>query len=438
MSEGVRIRVGQAVGADLVGCDQRVLQAAVEYVAALGGGVVEVGPGVYTMHDSLHLRGGVSVVGAGEGTVLRKAPAAVSPLLTDADYGEEAITVRDGAGFDPGCGVAIWDEQGQGFHLTVARIVEELPAEEPGAYATDRPPALRAGHGIGGWDAINAAGVANAGARTVRVTVPMQADYSFQRGGQAATIFPIVSGYHLSDVRIASLSIEGASTADPVLNGCRGAGIFLYRCHEVTITDCTVRDYRGDGISFQTSNDIRVERCVCTGNAGLGIHPGSGSQRPVVLDCQAIGNGKIGLYVCWRVRDGHFARLLLQHNGQDGLSIGHKDTDNVFEDVTSESNGRYGLHFRDEPAALAAHRNHFLRTRIAGNRAAAIRVDGATSGLHFEELDIGDPWAPEQAAGAAISVGPGASKPEIEGLRLVGGLSPRIAPTLSETPTGGR
>ncbi len=423
MPEGVRIRVGQAAGAELVGCDQRALQAAVDYVAGLGGGLVEVGPGAYTMRDSLHLRSGISVVGAGEGTVLRKAPAVVSPLLTDADYGEEAITVRDGAGFDPGCGVAIWDERGQGFHVTVARIAEALPAEEPGSHATDRPAALRAGHGIGGWDAINAAGGANTQARTVRVTVPMQADYSFQRGGQAATIFPIVSGYHLANVSIASLTIEGAGTADPILNGCRGGGIFLYRCHDVTISDCTVRDYRGDGISFQTSHDVRVERCVCTGNAGLGIHPGSGSQRPVVLDCRSLGNDKIGLYVCWRVKDGHFARLLLRNNGQDGLSIGHKDTDNVFEDVKSEGNGRYGLHFRDEPAAMAAHRNRFLRTQVAGNGQAAIRVDGATTGLRFEDLEIAGAWAIGEAAEAtAISLGPDASEPEIVGLRLTSGI----------------
>jgi hypothetical protein len=205
-----------------------------------------------------------------------------------------------------------------------------------------------------------------------------------------------------------------------VLNGCRGGGIFLYRCQDVAITDCTVHGYQGDGISFQTSHDVRVERCRCTGNAGLGIHPGSGSQRPVVLDCQSVGNGRIGLFVCWRVKGGQFARLLLRDNGQDGLSIGHKDTDNQFEDITSEGNARYGIHFRDEPAALAAHRNQFLHTHLAGNGRAAIRVDGTTSGLRFEELEIAAAISPDQAAWEAIQVGPDASKPEVVGLRLVG------------------
>ena len=47
-----RITVGTS-DADLVGSDNRVLQAAVDYLAGLGGGVVEIGPGEFLMRDSL-------------------------------------------------------------------------------------------------------------------------------------------------------------------------------------------------------------------------------------------------------------------------------------------------------------------------------------------------------------------------------------------------
>ncbi len=67
----VVIRVGQH-DADIIGKDHRALQAAVDYVGQLGGGVVEIGPGVYQMGDSLHLRSRVTVRGAGEQTVLKK------------------------------------------------------------------------------------------------------------------------------------------------------------------------------------------------------------------------------------------------------------------------------------------------------------------------------------------------------------------------------
>ena len=66
---------------------------------------------------------------------------------------------------------------------------------------------------------------------------------------------------------------------------CRGGGIFLYRCAGAVIERCTVRNYHGDGISFQQCNDVTVLGCTSEGNAGLGLHPGSGSQRPTVRQC---------------------------------------------------------------------------------------------------------------------------------------------------------
>jgi hypothetical protein len=93
MSERPTIRVGHH-GADMNGTDHRVLQSAVDYVAALGGGVVEIGEGEYLMGDSLHLRSHVTVRGQKGKTILRKAVAVVSPLALDGDFGEEQITVQ--------------------------------------------------------------------------------------------------------------------------------------------------------------------------------------------------------------------------------------------------------------------------------------------------------------------------------------------------------
>src|SRR5213592_4509227 len=66
--------------ADIVGADNRALQAAVDYIAGLGGGTVEIGAGEFVMHDSLHLRSFVTVRGVKGKTILRKAKAASSPL----------------------------------------------------------------------------------------------------------------------------------------------------------------------------------------------------------------------------------------------------------------------------------------------------------------------------------------------------------------------
>src|SRR5205814_116117 len=101
---------------------------------------------------------------------------------------------------------------------------------------------------------------------------------------------------------VEDLVVEGNKGANAPLNGCRGAGIYLYRGFGTTIRGCVVRNFHGDGISFQQSNDVTVVDCVSEDNADLGLHPGSGSQRPVVKNCVARNNGTDGLFLCWRVR----------------------------------------------------------------------------------------------------------------------------------------
>ena len=177
MSELPTVTVGRA-GADIIGADNRVLQAAVDYVAGLGGGVVEIGEGEYLMRDSLHLRSGVTVRGRKGKTILRKADAAVSPLALDGDFGEQQVTVKDPAGFAVGAGVAIWDDHAGGFHTTVARITG------------------RRGN-------------------TFAIDAPLMADCMVAADAKAATVFPVVSGSDIRDARVEDLVIEGNKGANP-------------------------------------------------------------------------------------------------------------------------------------------------------------------------------------------------------------------------------
>src|SRR6185295_20323002 len=116
---------------------------------------------------------------------------------------------------------------------------------------------------------------------------------------QAATVFPVVSGCNIEGARLENVIIDGNKAENIPLNGCRGGGIFLYRGFGTVIENCTVRNYNGDGISFQQSNDVVVRNCVSEDNTSLGFHPGSGSQRPLVEKCVATGNGEDGLFLCW-------------------------------------------------------------------------------------------------------------------------------------------
>ncbi len=362
MVDHPRISVGLMSGADLVGADDRVLQAAVDYIAGLGGGVVEIGEGEFIMRDSLHLRSFVTVRGVTGKTILRKAKAASSPLALDGDYGEEQITVAHPDGFKVGYGVAIWDTQSGGFHTTVGRIT----GQKGNVFSFD---------------------------------TPLNADCLVANKAQAATVFPVVSGSHIEGARVENLIIDGNKQENVALNGCRGGGIFLYRGFGTVIENCVVRNYHGDGISFQQSNDVLVQGCVSEDNAGLGLHPGSGSQRPVVRECIARRNGEDGLFLCWRVRHGLFEKNILEDNGRYGISIGHKDTDNFLQENLVRSNHEDGIFFRNETEGMAGHRNRLENNVIENNGAkagvAGIRVRGETRDLVFRNNIIRDTRAPE-------------------------------------------
>ncbi len=356
MKEPPRITVGRR-DADIMGADQRALQAAVDYVAGLGGGVVEIGAGEFLMQDSLHLRSFVTVRGQSGKTILRKAKAAVSTLALDGD-----------------------------FHTTVARITG------------------RNGH-------------------ILSISRPLNADCLVANKAQAATVFPVVSGYDLEGARLENLVIDGNKEENVSLNGCRGGGIFLYRGFGTVIEDCHVRHYHGDGLSFQQSNDVLVEGCVSEDNAGLGIHPGSGSQRPVVRGCIARRNGEDGLFLCWRVRHGLFEKNILEDNGRFGISIGHKDTDNLLQDNQVKSNHQDGIFFRNETEGMAGHRNRLENNLIENNgrnaQAAGIRVRGETKDLVFKNNLIRDtrPVA-ERKQSVGIRIEEAAGEVILEGNRI--------------------
>lgn len=347
MEELPSITVGRD-SAQLVGGDNRVLQAAVDYVAGLGGGTVEIGPGEYLMYDSLHLRTNVTVTGGTNKPILKKAAGAVSLLALDGDFGEQQITVEDPNGFAVGHGVAIWDDNSGGFHTTVARIT-----------------------GRNG--------------NTFSIDKPLMADCMVHNNAKAGTVFPVVSGYDIEGARIENIIVEGNRESNTHLNGCRGAGIFLYRGFGTVIQGCEVRDYNGDGISFQQSNDVIVRDCTSDGNASLGIHPGSGSQRPSVSNCIARNNGTDGLFLCWRVRHGSFEYNTLEGNGRYGISIGHKDSDNRIYGNQIIANHRDGIFFRNETLGMAAHRNtleeNIIENNGIGEEVAGIRIRGETNGL---------------------------------------------------------
>ncbi|MBT5926042.1 MAG: right-handed parallel beta-helix repeat-containing protein [Verrucomicrobia bacterium] len=363
MKEKPLIHVGHD-NADFVGADHRILQAAVDYVYGLGGGTVEIGEGIYEMRDSLHLRSNVHVKGVPGKSILRKAKGYRTALALDGDFGEEQVTLEDPAGFEIGGGIMVTDDGAGGFHTTVARIQGRRGS-------------------------------------TFAISNPLMSDCMVSQHAYAATLFPVISGVNCSGVEVQDLVVDGNKEENFLLNGCRGAGIYLYRGHGTSIRNCVVRNYFGDGISFQQSNDVQVTDCVSEGNTHLGLHPGSGSQRPIVSSNTARNNGEDGLFLCWRVRHGLFENNLLENNGRFGISIGHKDTDNLLRGNHIVMNEEAGVFFRNEAYGMAGHRNRLEENLIENNGrkspAPGIRVRGETGGLIFRKNVIRETRSGDQA-----------------------------------------
>jgi parallel beta-helix repeat protein len=383
------IRVGFDEG-DLRGGDNRALQAAVDYVAGLGGGTVRIGPGRYAMRNALVLRSNVHLVGEAARTVLAASDGLKVRLAADGDANERQITVEDDSGLRVGDGVSIQDRgSGGGFAVTTATLT------------------------------------ARVGPNTFSLSQPLYLDYMVSQQATACLAFPVIGGWQVRGVTIEGITIDGNRERSEYLNGCRGGGIYLFECEDVTIRNCTVRDYKGDGISFQVSSHVTVEDCLVANCGGLGLHPGSGSQSPVVRRNRSLGNGQDGLYVCWRVKQGLFEHNEIRGNQRVGISIGHKDTDNLFRHNTIEENADAGVLFRNESEAMGAHRNVFEDNRIVDNgqaaKGSAARVAIVLRGHHqdvvFRRNTIGN--SSPGAAATGILASPQATGLVVEGNEFV-------------------
>jgi len=372
----VNITVGQRE-ADIVGNDNRAIQAAVDYVGQLGGGLVEVMPGTYLLRDSVHMRSKVTLRGAGPTTVLRKAPEAYSLLAADGDFGERAVTVADPTGFEVGFGVHIRSKKVGAFHTVCATILNKR-----GNYLT--------------------------------LSRPLNADCMMADDAHAVTIFPAISADDTEGVRIEDIVVDGNRKENRRIDGCRGGGIFFYQAHGGTIDRCTVRDYAGDGISFQNSHDVQVLNTLIEGCDGAGIHPGSGSQRAVVRGCTSERNDRDGFFFCWRVRNAVVEDNVFRDNGATGISIGHKDTDNLIRHNRIEGNRGGGVHWRDEAEPMAAHNITFEENTVRNNGTFGLSIEGATNGtvIRGNTIECEDP------EGVGVHIGPKAGSIVFESNRI--------------------
>jgi hypothetical protein len=364
-----KISVG-GVDADVGGYTSAGIQIAVDALKNSGGGVVKLGKGTFEISAPVRLGSNISLVGSGEETVLHKIDGVRSPLAEDCGYGKLRLRVKDVSGFKPGIGVIIQDSKNDTAWDVTTAVITDIEGDM--VYIDDY---------------------------TAR-------DYQSGLDGIISSACSLIEAVDCENVQIARLVVSGNKAANEYLGGCRGGGIYLHRSRKCVVEEVTVRDFNGDGFSWQTTEDITVRKCRSQDNANFGFHPGTGSERTRVEKCTAVGNGTDGIFVCWRVRDSVFTGNTSHGNGRHGISVGHKDTDNLFEGNYVYENGVHGVYLRDEIEQNGAHRNTFRRNVVENNGTKdggyGFCVEGVTRDIVIEQNTIRDTGKGFQNAGIFI------------------------------------
>jgi len=259
--------------ADLVGATDRVLQAAVDYVARLGGGTVRVLPGTYQLRNSVFLRSGVRLLGSGTDAVLLKAPSVTTRLAVDSDWYDQEITLADATGFELGDGVCL---------------------------RTKNP------HN-GGTEVLKRTLVARSGKR-FRLDRPLRQNFWLMGESTAATLFPLLCGDEVADIVIEDLVLDGNRKKNDHLDGNYAGCIWLQDCNRITVRGVTARNNNGDGISWQVCHDVLVEKCHCHDKRRPGTaprlrlaaadHPRQPGGSEIASACSSAGASRAG----WRRR----------------------------------------------------------------------------------------------------------------------------------------
>ncbi len=365
------LTVGQTEG-DLWGNDDKIIQAGIEYLHRLGGGTLKILPGVYNLSNAIYLRPDITLRGSGEETILRKTSSVVTALVRDSDWFEYGVQVADTKGFVPGGAVMLRTKTGPGdWQYDVLRAT--VTAIEGNVIFLDRL---------------------------------TEENFWLEKEATAATIFPLLTAENVDNVAVEDIVLDGNHDKNEHINGNFAGGVFIQHCNRWSFKNVTSRNYNGDGFSFQVCDDIRFLNCRAINNADLGFHPGSGSQRPVFQRCLSKGNSQ-GIFFCWSVSDGLAESCVLSENSRYGISIGHRDTDNIIKECTIERNGEVGILFRNEVNEFRSGsrnriENCIIRDNGSKEQGIGVDIQGKTQEIVLYNTRFGNTAGKNQNIGVRI------------------------------------
>ena len=358
------ITVG-GINADVPGFNNKAIQIAVDALPA-DGGTVKMNAGEFKMMAPVRLPSNVKLVGAGPETILKRIDGFHSKFVVDADYGELKLTVEDALGFAVGMSVQVKnDPYNECWDVTTGVITDII-------------------------------------GNMIYIDTHLIRDYESDKNGMVTNAGSCVSVMGSKNVFISNFTIDGNKEKNDLLDGCNGGGVVIIKSKDVTVENVHVKDFNGEGITWQITENVTVRNCEISGCTNMGMHPGSGSPNSVIEGNKSYNN-KVGLFICWRVQHSLVKNNQFYQNETYGISTGHKDSDVLFESNHIYENGSDGIYFREEDKKNSPHRNTFLNNTIENNGGYGISINGNIMDVVLKENVIRDTKRGRQKAAIFIS-----------------------------------
>lgn len=316
--------------ANVSGYNSQSIQYAIDALENTGG-TVYLNPGLYEIVAPVRLRSNVRLVGYGKETVLKRSKGVQSKYIIDADYGELKLTVEKSDGFEIGMKVQVTDDVNKGcWNVSTA-------------YITD---------------------IEN---NVIYIDKGLIRDYRSDLNGLISNASSVIEVIDAENSSISNIVVDGNRIENFIADGCNSAGVLIFRSKKIVIDNVQVKDFNGEGISWQITENITVKNCEISGSGNTGLHPGTGSPYSVIENNDVHHNNRDGLFICWRVYHSKVTGNKFHHNGRYGLCTGHKDTDVIFQNNHIYNNESDGIHLRGEREINAPHRNTFIKNIIENN-----------------------------------------------------------------------
>ena len=316
--------------ADVSGFNNRSIQYAIDAIENTGG-TVFLDPGNFEIVAPVRLKSNVNLVGSGEETVLKRGMGVQTKYVVDADYGELKITVENPDGFATGMKVQVIDDEKSGCWAVST------------AYITDITDSV------------------------IYIDKGLIRDYRSDLNGIISNASSVIEVIEVENASVSNLVIDGNRSENFFADGCNSAGILIFRSRRIMVDNVRVREFNGEGISWQITEHVTVKNCEVSGSGNTGLHPGTGSPFSVIENNDVHHNDRDGLFICWRVYQSSVTGNRFHHNGRYGICTGHKDVDVIFENNHIYNNNSDGVNLRSERESNAPHRNTFTRNIIENN-----------------------------------------------------------------------